>query len=214
MLLDSNIIISRADLASGQIVRRDVTMPERSPISLKFEVFPRQLNGSTWLLTVVLRNTSCPNAAAIRELILYQTLFEVEIVDGEFAKYPESQRPFDQLDEDEKSLALLYREAASWAIAHGCAAGWDAEPNTRPEKLYADVMPAVQLPSMTPDIEIDGAPMKIAMRSLATLPDQPGGPAWAALDKVVDAYAGWIDTKRGEAAGLPRNLGSCRKPPS
>ena len=61
---------------------------------------------------------------------------------GHLERYPESQRPFSQLDSEEQSLALLYRESATWGIGHGCAAGWDCEPGQEPPVLYADVMPA------------------------------------------------------------------------
>jgi hypothetical protein len=59
---------------------------------------------------------------------------------------------------------------------------------------------------MTPDIQINGTPLRISMRSLATLPDQPAGPAWQSLDKLADGYSVWIQEKRGEASNLPQNL--------
>jgi hypothetical protein len=186
---DCQVVINQAELVPGQVVRRDVAMQAGSPISLRFEVFPRTTPEGNWLLTAVLRNTSTPSAATLREAVLYQTLFEVEIANGRFAKYPESERPFDQLDRDEQSLALLYREAATWAIGHGCAAGWDSEPDRRPDRLYADVMPAVELPSMTPDIVIDDAPLQISMRSLAELSDSRSGPGWEALERLGSSAA-------------------------
>lgn len=207
VLPDTQVVIEQTDLVSGQVISKDVTMPEGSPLSLRFEVFPRRLENNSWLLTVVLRNSTGATAGtALRESVLYQTLFEVDIVNGHFEKYPESKRPFSRLDSDEQSLALLYRESATWAIGHGCAAGWDAEPDASADKLYADVMPAVQLPSMTPDVEIDGVPLQISMRSLATLPNQPAGPAWQSLDRLADGYSNWIQDKRREAGNLPQYL--------
>jgi hypothetical protein len=67
-------------------------------------------------------------------------------------------------------------------------------------------MPAVQVPSMTPDIEIDGVSLQISMRSLATLPDSPAGYGWESLDKLAEGYSAWIQSKRREAAALPPNL--------
>ena len=220
VLPDAGVTIGRGELVHGRVVRKDVTMPQGSPIALRVEVFPRRLQEqqNVWLLTIVLRNSTDPATVQNqRESILYQTFFEVSVSEGRFEKYPESRRPFNQLDAEEQSLALLYRESATWGIGHGCAAGWDAEPNQAPETIYADVMPAVQLPSMTPDIELNGSPVSLSMRALASLPDDGTGPAWQSLDDLCAGYAAWIQQKRAEAVSLPaahapvanRHLDSC-----
>jgi hypothetical protein len=164
--------------------------------------------GNKWLLTVVLRNLSQPvTEQDARELTLYQTYFEVMIVDGRIEKYPESQRPFAQLDPDEQSLSLLYRESATWGIGHGCAAGWDAEPDEEPEIIYADIMPAVETPSMTPDIEDEnGNPIRLSMRSLAALTDDGQAAAWKTLTDLASEYAKWIQRRRNDLGALPSEL--------
>jgi len=197
-------------LKPNNIVIRSVLMPDASPIELRVDVFRRAVTDrpDTWLLTAVLRNCTIvrPNQEA-HEAVFYQTYFEVSVENGCFQKYPESQRPFDQLDEDEQSLALLYRESATWGIGHGCAAGWDAGPGETPVVLYADVMPAVQTPSMTPDIKDgDGNLIRVSMRSLASLPSKEQGPAWHSLRSLANEYGLWIERKREEAAGLPDHL--------
>lgn len=209
VLPDAGVNIGREELVHGRVIRKDVTMPQGSPIALLVEVFPRRLQGgdNTWLLTVVLRNSTDPATVQNQhESILYQTFFEVSVSEGRFDKYPESRRPFSQLDAEEQSLALLYRESATWGIGHGCAAGWDAEPNQPPETLYADVLPAVQLPSMTPDIELNGVPVSLSMRALAGLPDNGTGPAWQSLEDLCAGYAAWIQQQRLEAANLSETL--------
>ena len=200
--------IERSELSPGRVIRRDVTMPDGSPLSLRVEVFPRRWRENGWLLTVVLRNSTAPSTSREpRESVLYQTFFEVRIKDGHFEKYPESRRPFSQLDSEEQALALLYRESATWGIGHGCAAGWDAEAGNSPSTIFADIMPAVQLPSMTPDITVNGNPINLSMRALATLPDNGAGPAWQTLDDLAAGYADWIQLRRNESVGLSPHLG-------
>ncbi len=209
VLSDAGVAVGRSEFVSGKVIRKDVMMPEGSPVALRFDVFPRQLpdQEDVWLLTVVLRNsTSLSPTQEPRESVLYQTFFEVEVSGGQFEKYPESRRPFTQLDPEEQSLVLLYREYATWGIGHGCAAGWDTEPGGKPLTLYADVMPAVQLPSMTPVIEVDGRPIQLSMRALATLPDDGTGPAWQSLEDLTAGYAAWIQLSREEASRLPQHL--------
>ncbi len=206
-LPDTSITVERSELASGRVIPKNIQMPEGSPLALRVEIFPRLGHDNVWLLTVVLRNSTVPSTTREpRESVLYQTFFEVNVAGGCFEKYPESRRPFSQLDPEEQSLALLYRESATWAIGHGCAAGWDAEPGLSPATIFADVMPAVQLPSMTPDITVDGRPVQLSMRSLATLPDNCAAAEWQALDTLVAGYSNWIQLRRSEATSLPAHL--------
>ncbi len=204
VLPNTAIVIGCRELVADQPLFRDVTMPEDSPIILRVDVFARQIANKSgyWLVTVVLRNTT-----PVDKAVLYQTYFEVSVEGGSLEKYPESQRPFSQLDSDEQSLALLYRESATWGIGHGCAAGWDAEPNQSPDRIYADVMPAVQTPSMTPDItDGQGKPIQLSMRSLANLPDNQQGQAWQSLANLANEYAKWIQLKRAEVNDLAADL--------
>ncbi|MGC3975911.1 MAG: hypothetical protein QM771_16240 [Nitrospira sp.] len=214
MLPDTGVTIRRSELVSGKKISKPVKMPEGSPLTLLVEVFPRQLQSHDkgWLLTVVLRNsTVLSNIARQHESVLYQTFFEVQVFRGRFQKYPESRRPFAQLDRDEQSLALLYRDSATWGIGHGCAAGWDAEPGGIPATLYADVLPAVQLPSMTPDVTLDGNPVKLSMRDLATLSEEGDDPGWQSLESLAAGYGAWIQLRRNEATNLPPHLATVAK---
>ena len=199
------VVVPASELVSGKVIRRNLVMPEGSPLSLRVEVFPRKVKGESnaWLITVVLRNSTPPSQILKRrESVLYQAFFEVETQGGRFQKYPESRRPFQQLDKDEQSLALLYREATTWAVGHGCAAGWDTEPEGIPATLYADPMPAVQLPSMTPDIEVNGTSLRLSMRELSELPESLASNGWESLDSLANGYADWINQRREEASGL------------
>ncbi len=204
----SELRISAELLQHGRVVREQVPLPAGSPISLRVEVFPRRLDADGgWLVTIVLRNTTkCESRDQERERTLYQTFFEVTVAKGEFERYPESQRPFETLDADEQSLALLYQDAATWVIGHGCAGGWESHPGATPTSVFADVMPAVELPSMTPDIESKGVPVRLSMRELAQLPDDGNGPAWTSLKNLREAYATWIEETKHAAASFPRHL--------
>ncbi|MGC8551035.1 MAG: helicase-related protein [Acidobacteriaceae bacterium] len=204
------VVIGCAELNHATPIRRDVPMPPDSPIRLRVEIFPRRRDDA-WLLTVVLRNVGNSTGGRVEhDCTLYQTYFEVLVEDGSMVRYPDSERPFEQLDAEEQSLALLYRESATWGIGHGCACGWDSGQGEVPEFIYADAMPAVQLPSMTPDIkDADGKLIELRMRDLANLPDDGSGPAWQSLDSLASEYERWIQRRRQdivEMAGKDRRL--------
>ncbi|WP_173179080.1 helicase-related protein [Desulfosarcina ovata] len=209
VLNDTRVSIERSEMIPNKLISKTVAMPEGSPLSLQIEILPRlqDRDSDTWLLTVVIKNSpGQAHSQNPKESSLFQAFFEVKVIDGSLEKYPESLRPFDDLDPEEQSLALLYRESATWGIGHGCAAGWDAEPGDAPSTVYADVMPAVELPSMTPDIEVDGQQLRLSMRSLATMPEDGNGPEWQSLQRLVSGYADWILQIRGEASGIPQKF--------
>lgn len=203
------VTVSGRELAAGKPISKPVPLPAGSPITLTVDLYPRALANSDdlYLVTVVLRNRRQASGEGNREATLFQSYFEVSVPGGALERYPESQRPFHQLDEEEQSLLLLYREASTWAIGHGCAAAWDAGPDEKPSFLYADIMPAVQTPSMTPDIRnAKGEPIRLRMRALASLPDDGSGEAWSALQSLAEEYGAWIERKRRDVDTLDEVL--------
>lgn len=210
-------------LEPGKQISRNLAL--LGGLALQIQVFPRRIHGK-WIITCVLRNqldasTMKSKVERVRS-ILFQSCFEVRVQGGAaFSHYPEGVRPFGQLDNDEQTLSLLYRDEATWAIGHGCAAGWDRIEGATPEVIFADVMPAVELPSMTPDIrDREGRPVTLSMRELACLPSFVGGGAgWDTLERLAEEYAAWIGAREGDLVRLEphlrevaaRNLESCRQ---
>ena len=151
------------EISPGKAVKKDVKLPEESSLKLSVELHSRKIDNSRWLFTIILRNTS-----PVGE-VLYQTYFRARLKLGRIRPYPESQRPYREDDHEENSIALLYKDSRIWGIGHGCACGWnfseeDEENINRigPDSVFADVLPGVELPSMTPDIvDSDGKEIKL-----------------------------------------------------
>ncbi|MGK0270601.1 MAG: hypothetical protein ACI88H_001248 [Cocleimonas sp.] len=193
------------DLRDGVPIPKIIDMPKYSPLGLKFEIFPRKKKNG-WLITIALRNTTKPDKQQ-NDRTLFQTFFDVSLINGKFMPYPESERSFNSLEEEEQSLKLLYRESAIWGTGHGCSAGWDAEFGHTPKCIFADVMPAVEMPSMTPDIEDEyGKSVSLSMRTLANLSDNRSDASWLELDNLVKFYRVWIDKKKAEVEKLNDEL--------
>lgn len=204
--VDCTVSFTRAELAAGEPILRGVEGLAPKGPSLHIELFPRAVDDREdhYLVTVALRNRRPTTEAEVHEATLYQTFFDVAVENGTLVPYPENRRASAGLDDDEQSLALLYRDSRTWAIGHGCAAGWDAAPGTVPTAVYADVMPAVELPSMTPDIrDAAGNVISLRMRDLAELSDDGLGAAWGALEALATEYELWIARQRDAADDLP-----------
>lgn len=117
--------------------------------------------------------------------------------------YPDVEQP--DSDEEEESIALLYRERLTYAIGHGCAAAWaESEPVTWVE---ADSMPAYEVASLTPDVyEVhqDGSrtPVSVSMAELAE--QTPEGDAQVV--KVLGLYREWIEGREASIHDLDKRF--------
>ncbi|MEU0188921.1 helicase-related protein [Streptomyces afghaniensis] len=117
--------------------------------------------------------------------------------------YPDVEQP--DTDEEEESIALLYRERLTYAIGHGCAATWEeSEPVTWVE---ADAMPAYEVASLTPDVyEVhqDGSRTSVSV-SMAELAEQtPEGDAQ--VEKVLRLYREWIEEREASIHDLDKRF--------
>ncbi|MFE2882169.1 helicase-related protein [Streptomyces sp. NPDC059272] len=119
--------------------------------------------------------------------------------------YPAVEQP--DSDEEEESIALLYRERLTYAIGHGCAAAWEeSEPVTWVE---ADTMPAYEVASLTPDVyEVhqDGSRTSVSV-SMAELAEQTSE-GDAQVEKVLMLYREWIEQREASIHDLDKRFHS------
>ena len=171
--------------------------------------------GSTSLLTVGIINRT---AGSTPNHFLFQVNFEVTVDGGRgrILAYPEPPRTV--RDDEEESIDLLYRDVPTFAIGHGCAAGWDTDGETGEcLRVRGESLPAVETPSITPQvIRGDGTEVRVPMAPLAGLiPSQDG---MASLAEVVALYREWISEREAAVAGLDerhqsaavRHLNDCK----
>ncbi|MFE2605390.1 helicase-related protein [Streptomyces mirabilis] len=150
------------------------------------------------LTTVALVNRSVPGTKAIDAVCLFQTGMMATPESSWIVPYPENADA--GAHPDDASFRLIYRNAQTYAVGHGCSADW-AEPNDagRSQWAKADPLPEYETPSITPDIVLeDGTALTVSMAQLAGI--EPGG--MAQLERVLAEYAGWITTRSAQAAGL------------
>lgn len=211
---------------SGKIQPSDVKLTNAQGLCIDIAVLSRPLpdpgmaGENTRLLTVYVVNRSAKRVAAddekgIGSALDAQCLFQVEFsarvrgVDDKGAILPYPERTIGIPDEEEQSLALLYRRMQTFATGHGCAADWGGETGVtdRMRCVRAAPMPVVELPSTTPDIFRDKArqdPLMVPMAPLAGLVDDDNG--IGAATEVVDLYASWIDEHEDETTNLPPDM--------
>ncbi|WP_248616822.1 helicase-related protein [Paraoerskovia marina] len=111
------------------------------------------------------------------------------------------------LDEEEQSLDLLYRNHRTYAVGHGCAARWDESNREAPSWVATDALPAYEVESLTPDIfatDDNGqrAPVTVSMRDLALGNDD----GVQQVRQVLSLYEAWIAEQSALIPSLPERM--------
>ena len=142
------------------------------------------------LVTIAVANQAAatgPNNA------LFQMGFSATAQDGLLIEaYPEVEQP--DGDDEQRSIDLLYRNKRTYAIGHGCAAGWGQASEGTAPWVSAEPLPAYEVVSLTPNVYVtDEAGNRTAVTvSMAALAEgkQEGRDQ---VDSVLALYEEWID---------------------
>jgi len=103
------------------------------------------------ILTVTLMNQTEMAATRPKDSeCFYQCGFSLESDNGElcFLEYPEREEI--DLDEEERTLRLLYRHRKTFAIGHGCAPKWEITDKSSVSKIETDVLPTYEMKPVLP----------------------------------------------------------------
>ncbi|QFS51897.1 hypothetical protein [Nostoc sphaeroides] len=177
--------------------KKHIKIEKIDGLQLNIEVFSRpdqKKREGIRLLTVCLINRT---NGSRDEDCLFQAGFKATIVspkgEAHILPYP---KPDFNSDDEEQSIALLYRQMETYAVGHGCAADWDKESSAgRVKAVTAECLPTFETPSITPDIGIE-----VPMAPLAGLVQDDDG--FASLSDVVSRYEQWINYKKIEIRSL------------
>ncbi len=195
--------------------------PFGAPRSVKLHIRQTPWDGSA-LVTVSLLNLAHPAEGSGRDEIERLTLFQTRIEifpagDTRLVARP-SRRAV--VDDDDRSSALLYRDAWEFAVGHTCSAEWEPGPVPGTAKSIATTwVPIAKVEATSPR----GSAM------LQAIEDEYLSAEWlarAAPDKLAIAlarlpalYSEWLDEQEQRAGALPpefaeqarKNTAECRK---
>lgn len=207
--LEADLDTSSFSAGAERMVRPDDTRSKGvGGFILDVAAYVRPRADGQALVTVCLTNKTNPSQSSIDECALFQCWFEVSVTaDGDSAlilPYPtESMRSVGAGDPEEESFDLLYRDAQTFAVGHGCSADWKKVSDDRARSVTAECLPVVETPSTTPEIyREDGSEVVVPMGPLAGLDDENDG--LEAVREVIDLYGEWIEgeANRSEVAKL------------
>lgn len=190
--------------ARGQVVRRR-EISEVNGLRLRFDLTMRGSDDQRCLLcTVTATNISLASVGNEVGQLLFQALLTVSVQGAQaaFVSYSQFSHYGSEHDDDDLSLGLLYSDVDVWAIGHGAAGGWNDREPGGPLMIWADPMPAVELPSMTADIK-DSLGQSLAIKMLAFADESvEWGLRAEVLSRLVERYGEWIETQREKVRHL------------
>lgn len=163
--------------------------------------------GNDWLVTLALVNTaqSQGEGGIDHGACLTQVSLRCAVDGDRFLPYPTADQL--ALDEEEEELAFLYRHQPTFAVGHGCAAGWEGDGQAAPTAIYTDFMPQQVVPEVAFDIE--GFDDVRQLRLLAEMSSNPS--VMRRLREFVDAYSRWIEDVTEAAAVPPRHQAAAER---
>lgn len=174
-------------------------------LEIELRVYPRIDPTGHVLTTVTIMNRS-QAGRGIDTACLFQVTLAVAVHQAggpRAAILPYPTPPMSQLDDEEQSLALLYRKTRAFAVGHGCAADWDTAPELEAAtSVRGEVLPVIETPSITPNIrDADGREISVSMKALADAADVSviAGP-------VIDGYEAWIASQSTSIVDLPADM--------
>lgn len=194
---------------------RRTTIPLHPGLELRIYLRKTYPDGAR-ALTVAMVNTD--ERATDRDTNCARTFFQPRVVirgvGGAQEPFME-RKPRTEPDRDPEVLTLemLYRHAPTFAVGHGCSAGWEAGGDYASE-VYTEFIPAFETRQMEPARHV--RPEILAFRFLG---GAPADRVCAGLEEMARSYEEWIVGQEGVVGGLPEqyrevartNMVNCRE---
>ncbi|WP_431800042.1 helicase-related protein [Halobacillus andaensis] len=182
-------------------------------LDLRLLIINRNMGDNRFLMTVSLTNeTEVLKNQPLDQYCLFQSQISIMVAPKSgalFLPYPTINPSTESmyLDEDKQSNDLLYREAKTFALGHGCSANWSKVENSKQiDEIFSTFLPEYESMSMTPDIvDEEGNEFSVSMLELASpLSDS----IESILGKLVSSYENWIELRQQEVYSLKENYGA------
>jgi len=150
--------------------------------------------GRSTLYTIVVKNTfpACSNGMD-EEHVFFNVSMSVSDKIGTknlFTEY--STPPLFNSDEEEKSLALLYRNRKTYAVGHGCAADWERKSGSQNAcRVFTQALPIFEIPQT--DFDIPGLEQITLSMKFLSGEDSNRKSILNKLTEFANLYKAWIE---------------------
>lgn len=179
----------------------------------------KKVSDGLWSLTVMLVN-DIEEVPVKAYHCIYQPMIKISSKNNDFI-FVES-RPntdYEILDDEERSLELLYRNKKTYGTGLGVSVDWDINDNGV-GSIWSDYFPKAEVPSINFDLPANNmvSTEDLSMKYLSDLVTVDKSEKLSALKSLVDLYKSWVDDLEITAASLDsqyrttaiRHIAECR----
>lgn len=184
----------------------------------KLSAVKRKISKDKYSVTIMLVNDIEANAKA--DNCLFQSQIEISSENNDFSFVDVNlESDFEDMDDEEKSLELLYRNKKIYATGLGVSADWKIDDEGK-GKVWSEFFPIREIPSMSFSLP-DNNMIKnneLSMKYLSDLCETNREIKLDSMKKLVDLYIDWIDGLNNDLASLPlryketaeKNIANCK----
>ena len=171
--------------------------------SAKITALRRKISDSTYSITIMMVNDERDKSSA--KYCLYQPQITVATTNNDFllVEY-NGEADFTLIDNEEKSLALQYRNKKVYGTGMGTSVGWNVNESGQ-GCVYNDFFPEIDVPSM--DFKIDKKygvkEHALSMKYLSDLDKTDKDDKLIELESLVNAYITWIEEIKEKTKLIP-----------
>ncbi|MEZ8927934.1 MULTISPECIES: helicase-related protein [unclassified Vibrio] len=153
------------------------------------------------IVTIALSNQTKSGEKLDPKDCFFQCQISATVLEGKFAEYPSSDRF--KLDDEQKDLALTYRNRVPWGVGHGVAVCWkNADSERVPYELHTDVMPSHEVKGFTTDLDKDKFPEltdeMLNIHRIANVESVGGKELCENFRTLINAYSRWVSELEDE----------------
>ena len=185
----------------------------------KLSAVRKKISESKYSVTVMLVNDI--EAQANSDNCLFQSKIEISSENNDFSFVDVNlESDFEDMDEEEKSLELLYRNKKIYATGLGVSADWKIDGNGK-GKIWSEFFPAREIPSMSFSLPKNNMITndELSMKYLSDLCETDREIKLDSMKKLVDLYVDWINGLNEDLSFLPakyketaqKNIANCKK---
>lgn len=186
----------------------------------KIVALRRKIRDNIWSVTVMLVNALEESPIKANHCV-FQAKIEIDTHNNNFV-FIESNASADieNMDDEERSLDLLYRHKKSFGTGLGTSVDWNINGNGE-GSIWNEFLPTTEVPSMSfalpKNDKIKGE--ELSMKYLSDLDQSIKEQKLASMEKLVDLYKNWVDNLEKTAATLDsryqsaahKNIAECKR---
>lgn len=200
------------DFSTGNYVDNESTQ-NLDGTGAKLVALRRKIGDGIWSITVMLVNALEESPARANHCI-FQAKLEIETGKNTFVFVENSaSADIDDMDDEERSLDLLYRHKKTYGTGLGTSVNWEID-NAGNGRIWNDFFPVTEIPSMSfslpkNDLLQDN---ELSMKYLSDLDLSTKEEKLSSMRKLVNLYKRWVDGLEKNAVELdPRYQSSAAK---